>query len=71
MFSVKLPAELERRLTDVAAKTNHTTEDCIARALEAYLDDYEDYQPALKRADEKEPNISLADAKTELGIEKD
>lgn len=71
MFIVELPVELERRLTDLATKTNRTTDDCIALALEAYIDEYDDYQLGMKRAYEKKANISLADAKTELGFEKD
>lgn len=71
MLSVRLPAELERRLTELAATTNRSKSYYVERALESFLDEYEDYLLALSRLEEKGPNISLDEAKKDLEFLKD
>ena len=71
MLSVRLPAELERRLTELAEKTNRSKSYYVERALKSFLDEHEDYLLALSRLEEEGPNISLDDAKKQLGFLKD
>ncbi len=69
MLSVRIPDQLENRLSELAQETNRSKSYYVQRALEEFLEDQEDYLIALARLEEKGPNISLADAKKELGLE--
>ena len=69
MLSVRIPGPLENRLSNLAQETNRSKSYYVQRALEEFLEDQEDYLIALSRLEEKGPNISLADAKKELGLE--
>ena len=69
MLSVRIPDKLENRLAQLANETNRSKSYYVQRALEEFLEDQEDYLIALARLEEKGPNISLADAKKELGLE--
>jgi len=68
MLSVRLPEMIERRLADLAEKTNRSKSYYVEHALENFLDEYEDYLLALSRLEEKGPNISLEEAKKQLGF---
>ncbi len=68
MLSVRLPDKVERRLAELADKTNRSRSYYVEHALEKFLDEYEDYLLALARLEEKGPNISLEDAKKQLGF---
>ncbi len=68
MLSVRLPAELERRLAELADKTNRSKSYYVEHALETFLDEQEDYLLALSRLEKKGPNISLEEAKKQLGF---
>lgn len=68
MLSVRLPEKIENRLEALATKTKRSKSHYVERALEIFLDEQEDYLLALARLEEKGPNISLADAKKQLGF---
>lgn len=68
MLSVRLPEKLEKRLNDLAHKTNRSKSYYVEHALEEFLNEQEDYLLALARLEEKGPNISLAEAKKQLGF---
>jgi len=68
MLSVRLSKGVEHRLLDLSAKTHRSKSYYVERALELFLDDQEDYLLALSRLEEKGPNISLEEAKKQLGL---
>ena len=67
--SVRLPADLAKRLDEVAKETERPKSYLIQKALECYLDDYADLQIALDRLhDRTDPVISGKDLKKSLGL---
>lgn len=71
MLSVRLSKEVEHRLVDLSEKTHRSKSYYVERALEQYLDAQEDCLLALSRLEEKGPNISLIEAKKQLGLDDD
>ena len=68
MLSVRLSKEVEHRLVDLSKKTHRSKSYYVERALERYLSEQEDYLLALARLEEEGPNISLEEAKKQLGF---
>lgn len=68
MLSVRLSEKIEHRLLELSEKTHRSKSYYVERALEQFLDDQEDYLLALARLEEKGPNISLKEAKKQLGF---
>ncbi len=68
MISVRLSGDTEKRLENLSDKTNRPKSHYIENALKDFLDEKEDYLLALARLEEKGPNISLEDAKKQLGF---
>lgn len=73
MLSVPLDAELESRLSAIAARSGEAP-DAIARAaLLAYLEDLEDYAVAIEAAREADldpsKRVSLEEMKRALGMD--
>jgi RHH-type rel operon transcriptional repressor/antitoxin RelB len=71
MLAVRLDKELEKRLERLAAKTGRTKTFYAREAIEAHLDDLEDFFLAEERLrDFREGDaIPLADLKAELGLD--
>jgi RHH-type rel operon transcriptional repressor/antitoxin RelB len=71
MLAVRLDKELEERLERLAAKTGRTKTFYAREAIEAHLDDLEDFYLAEERLrDFREGDaIPLADLKAELGLD--
>ena len=62
MLALRLPPELEKRLTDLAAKTGRTKSYYARQALIEYIEDMEDVYLAEQRLEEDDGSrISLAD----------
>lgn len=62
MLALRLPPELEKRLTDLAARTGRTKSYYARQALIEYIEDMEDLYLAEQRlADDDGARISLAD----------
>lgn len=68
MLSVRLSKNVEHRLIDLSEKTHRSKSYYVERALEQYLGEQEEYLLALSRMEEKGPNISLEEAKKQLGF---
>ena len=68
MISVRLSETLEKRLADLAEKTNRSKSYYIETALGKYIEEQEEYLLALARLEEKGPNITLEEAKKQLGF---
>ena len=67
MLAIRLPEDIEKRLTDLAEKTGRTKTWCARQAILEQLDDLEDYYLAESRVDE--PRMSLEDLERRLGLE--
>ena len=70
MLAVRLDKETEARLERLAAKTGRTKTFYAREAIEAHLDDLEDFFLAEERLKDfrSEDAIPLADLKGELGL---
>ena len=72
MLAVRLSAEVEKRLEELAARTGRTKTFYAREAIEAHLEDLEDFYLAeerMKGFDEADA-VPLADLKLQLGITK-
>lgn len=68
MLSVRLSAKIDHRLAELSHKTRRSKSYYVECALEKFLDEREDYLLALARLEEEGPNISLEEAKKQLGF---
>jgi len=70
MLAVRLDKDLEARLERLAALTGRTKTFYARAAIEAHLEDLEDYYLAEERLRDFRPGdaIPLADLKAELGL---
>lgn len=70
MLAVRLDADVERRLEALAARTGRTKTFYAREAIEAHLDDLEDFHLAEERMKNFRDGdaIPLAQVKAELGL---
>lgn len=67
--SVRLPDETSKKLNELAKALDRPKTYIIKRALQEYLDEYEDYLIAVGRLNDKEDRIvSEKELKTKLGL---
>lgn len=68
MLAIRLDADMEQRLSNLAAKTGRTKSFYARAAIEAHLEELEDYFLAEERAKAYRPEsaVLLATLKTEL-----
>ena len=59
MLAVRLPEQLESRLTTLAKKTHRSKSYYVQRALEEFLADQEDHLLALARLEKNNPRLTL------------
>lgn len=71
MLAIRLDAELERRLADLAARTGRTKTYYARRAIEEYIDDLEDHALATEVMADYDPkrNVSHDEMKRRLGLD--
>jgi RHH-type rel operon transcriptional repressor/antitoxin RelB len=71
MLALRLDADVERRLEALAARTGRTKTYYAREAIEAHLDDLEDFHLAEERMKDfrEEDAIPLADLKAGLGLD--
>ena len=67
MLAIRLPPEIEKRLTDLAEKTGRSKTYYAREAILEHLDDLEDYYLAAARVEEA--RLSLEDVERRLGLE--
>ncbi len=66
--SIRLPDHTAKALDELADATERSKTFLILKALEAYLDEYSDYQVALDRLrDKDDPVLSAAELRKRLG----
>ena len=72
MLAVRLSAEVEKRLEELAARTGRTKTFYAREAIEAHLEDLEDFYLAeeRKKGFDEADAVPLADLKLQLGITK-
>jgi RHH-type rel operon transcriptional repressor/antitoxin RelB len=66
MLVLRLPADVEQRLNDLAQRTGRTKSYYARKAIVEVLEDMEDVFLATQRLREKNPTVSLADFKKEM-----
>ena len=69
MISVQLDPETESRLLALAQKTGRTQADCARELIEGNLEDLEDRYMAEARLQRREPSLSSAQVRKELGLD--
>jgi len=70
MLAVRLDAETETRLTLLSRETGRSKSYYVKQAIDAFLEDREDYLLALAVLEQNEPRKSLAEVRKELGLER-
>lgn len=69
MLTVRLPKELEQRLSKLASDTHRSKSFYVNKAIQTFLDDNEDRLIAISRLEEENPRISLEELERRLGLE--
>jgi RHH-type transcriptional regulator, rel operon repressor / antitoxin RelB len=67
MLAIRLPPEIEKRLSDLAKRTGRSKSYYAREAILEHLDDLEDYYLAAARVEEA--RLSLEDVEKRLGLE--
>ncbi|HQH70774.1 MAG TPA: ribbon-helix-helix domain-containing protein [bacterium] len=70
MLGVRLPSDLEERLTNLAELTGRTKSYYVKKALSSWLDEHEDTLIALARLEKKGKRIPLKQLEKELGLDR-
>jgi len=68
MLALRLPADLEKRLEELAKKTGRSKSYYARLAIEEFLQDQEDYLLALSRLEEDLPGIPIDEVERRLGL---
>jgi RHH-type rel operon transcriptional repressor/antitoxin RelB len=68
MIAVRLPKELEERLTTLAQKTGRSKSYHVRQALLQYLEDIEDHYLAQERLESPLPGTTLEELERRLGL---
>jgi RHH-type rel operon transcriptional repressor/antitoxin RelB len=66
MLALRLPPEIEKRLTALAKKTGRTKSFYAREAILRHIEDLEDYHLARKRLARRAPRIPLEDLEKEI-----
>jgi RHH-type rel operon transcriptional repressor/antitoxin RelB len=69
MLAVRLPEQLDHRLSDLAHKTHRSKSYYVKQALQDFLDDHEEHLLALVRLEKKNPRITLEEMEGRLDLE--
>jgi RHH-type rel operon transcriptional repressor/antitoxin RelB len=67
VIAVRLPKELQERLTTLAQKTGQSEGRLVRQALLAYLEDFEDHRLAEERLRSPLPGIPLEELERSIG----
>ena len=70
MLAIRLPQEIEKRLTDLAAQTGRTKTFYAREAILRYLEDLEDTYIAIDRIEHPQRNWTLEELEQELDLER-
>jgi RHH-type rel operon transcriptional repressor/antitoxin RelB len=68
-ISVRLPDDLAKAISHIAAETERPRSFHVQKALESYVEDFEDAQVALHRLrDHRDPVVSSRELRKSLGL---
>jgi RHH-type transcriptional regulator, rel operon repressor / antitoxin RelB len=68
MLAIRLPKDIEARLTDLAAKTGRTKTYYAREAILEYIDDLEDIYLVLDRIKKPGRRMTMEEVEKELGL---
>jgi RHH-type rel operon transcriptional repressor/antitoxin RelB len=68
MLALRLPADLEKRLDELAKKTGRSKSYYARLAIEEFLQDQEDYLLAINRLEKDLPGIPIDEVERRLGL---
>lgn len=69
MLSLRLPNDIEKRLSELAETTGRTKSFYAKEAILKYLDEMEETYIAINRLEKPAKRISLDDVEKELGLD--
>lgn len=68
MLAIRLPDDIEARLTSLAQETGRTKTTLAREAILEYIDDLEDFYLAEARARKNRKTIALTEVERQLGL---
>ncbi len=68
MLALRLPADLEKRLDELARNTGRSKSYYARLAIEEFLQDQEDYLLAINRLEKNLPGIPIDEVERRLGL---
>ena len=68
MLALRLPADLEKRLDELARNTGRSKSYYAKLAIEEFLQDQEDYLLAINRLEKNLPGIPIDEVERRLGL---
>jgi RHH-type transcriptional regulator, rel operon repressor / antitoxin RelB len=68
VLAIRLPDDIETRLTNLASETGRTKTTLAREAILEYIDDLEDYYLAEARSRKNRKSIPLEELERELGL---
>ena len=69
MLAVRLPDQLEHRLSELAKQTHRPKSYYVKQALEEFLEEHEEHLLVLSRLEKKNPRITLTEMERRLDLE--
>jgi len=69
MLAVRLPEQLENRLSQLSEETHRSKSYYVKRALEEFLSDREEHLLAIARLEKNNPRITLEEMEKRLDLE--
>ena len=69
MLAVRLPDQLEERLSQLAKQTHRSKSYYVKQAIQDFLDEQEDHLIALSRLEKKNSRLTLEEMEDRLGLE--
>jgi RHH-type transcriptional regulator, rel operon repressor / antitoxin RelB len=69
MLAVRLPENLEERLSQLAEQTHRSKSYYVKLAIQDFLDDQEEHLLALSRLEKNNPRITLEEMEARLDVE--
>jgi len=69
MLTIRLNSDLENRLVALSEKTGRPKSYYVRQAIQAFLEEKEDYLLAISRLEKNNPRISLEKLEKKLGLD--
>ena len=69
MLTVRLPADMEKRLSRLSQRTGRPKAYYAKKAIGEFLEEQEDYLIAISRLEDNLPSVPLAEVVKQLGLD--